>query len=148
MIRLRKKLLDDTFEIFRSCGRGRCECVAYWLGPLGVPDVVDEVVHPHHTATGYRYEIEDKWLTVFWFDLARRHRTVRVQVHTHSGRAFHSSTDDDWALVHTSGFLSLVIPNSAKGAPGFKDAFLAERIVGGWRAIPVGSRLELINEHA
>lgn len=144
MIEVPASLLADTFAIFRGCGGAWRECVVYWLGPAGEPGIVDEVVHPRHTSGGGGYQIDDAWLTAFWFDIARRHKSVRVQVHTHPADAFHSSTDGHWALIHTRGFLSLVIPDYAMGPLGTDGAYLAERTAKGWRRVPIMSRLRLV----
>jgi hypothetical protein len=61
---------------------------------------------------------------------------VRVQVHTHPGRAFHSPTDDDFPIVRTEGFLSLVIPRFAQGKVGLAEAFLTEvQSDGEWKQV-------------
>lgn len=103
----------ETLEKLRACGRGRRECVVYWLAPLASSKVIDEVVHPVHSASVGHYEIDQKWLGQFWTDLADQQKRVVAQVHTHLGAAFHSATDDEWPLIHAPGFLSLVVPNGA-----------------------------------
>ena len=142
-MRISGGLLAETFATLRECGGGRRECVAYWLGPASVDDLVDELVHPVHTASSVGYQIDDRWLTAFWLDLARRGKTVRVQVHSHPGGAGHSHTDDEFALVHTTGFLSLVLPSFAAGPTDLRGAHLAERVPGGWRSVSPRSRLEI-----
>ena len=72
MIAVPAQLVADTFAIFRDCGGGRRECVAYWLGPADTPEKVDEVIHPKHTSMGGEYQIDDQWLTTFWFALEVR----------------------------------------------------------------------------
>lgn len=145
-LRIPQSVLGDTFAQLRSCGQGRRECVAYLLGPAASPDVVDEVVHPEHTSSGGGYQVDDRWLTHFWFELARRGKSVRVQVHTHPGRVGHSSTDDEWALVHTPGFLSLVIPYFASGPVGLGQVHLAERTTdGSWRGVRPDRCLEVVS---
>ena len=146
MILIPARLVADTFAIFRDCGGGRQECVVYWLSPTNAPRTIDEVVHPRHNAGRGGYEIDDRWLTSFWFELARRQKSVRVQLHTHPHEAFHSVTDDHWALIHTAGFLSLVIPDYATGPVGLEGSFLTERTDRGWRVVPVEARLRILTE--
>ena len=70
---------------------------------------------------------------------------VRVQVHTHPGRAFHSATDDRFPIVHLPGFLSLVIPNFGIGPVTLDGAYLAELTeTGDWKKVPVTSRFEIV----
>jgi hypothetical protein len=146
LIQIPARLIAGTFAIFRDCGGGRHECVVYLLSSINAPDTIDEVVHPRHTAGYSGYEIDDRWLTDFWFELARRQKSVRIQVHTHPHEAFHSVTDDHWALIHTSGFLSLVIPDYGNGRVWLKDAFLTERTYQGWREIPIDTQLFILTE--
>ncbi len=143
MIAVPAQLVADTFAIFRDCGGGRRECVTYWLGPADTSEKVDEVIHPKHTSIGGGYQIDDQWLTTFWFSLARRRRSVRVQVHTHPREAFHSLTDDAWALIDTPGFLSLVIPQYGLGPEGLDNAYLAKRVGREWREVAVSTHLDI-----
>lgn len=133
-MRIRRKLLDETFDHFRKCGRGRRECVAYWLGPRAEAGLVTEVVHPPHRATAMSYDVDGQWVNELWLRLADEALTVRAQVHTHPGSAFHSSRDDDRAAVQSAGFASLVIPCFAQGAVSLDDAHLVVRERdGGWK---------------
>ncbi len=127
MLSLAAKVLKRSFEHLRACGAGRTECVVYWIGSRDQPGHVDEVVHPRHTASAAGYDVDPAWIGELWLDLAARGRTVRSQVHTHPGSAFHSGRDDHLPLIHTPGYLSLVIPNFAQGAVGLRGAHLAER---------------------
>ncbi len=40
-----------------------------------------------------------------------------AQVHSHPGKAYHSSTDDRFAIVTADGGLSLVVPDSGEAPP-------------------------------
>ena len=129
-------LLRETFATLRSCGAGKAECVAYWSGPLDHSGVVDALHHPDHRASPFYYEIDDHWLTRVWIELAQRRRAIRAQVHTHAGPAFHSRLDDDFPIVATPGFLSLVLPRFALGEPTLDEAYLAELDeVGQWHEL-------------
>ncbi len=131
-----------TLEQFQGCCRGRAECVVYWLARLAAPDVVDAVVHPDHTATAGMYSVKSDLLTPFFIRLHSERRTVRVQVHTHCYEAFHSATDDAWPVVTTPGFLSLVLPEFARGPLHPEDLFLAELDLSGrWNRIDVRDTL-------
>jgi hypothetical protein len=106
LLRVAKKIVDTTFRTFRECGGGRCECAVYWTGPAA-GTIVDGVDHPIHERSPFGYIVDKRWLTDLWKQLAKSRRSVKVQVHTHPGAAFHSSTDDDWPIVSQSGFLSI-----------------------------------------
>lgn len=47
--------------------------------------------------------------------VAARGELIFAQVHSHPGAAFHSETDNKYPISHQKGFISLVVPNYAKG---------------------------------
>jgi len=124
-LQLAAGIFEDTFDVLRGCGGGLAQCVTYWLGPVADP-LVDRVVHPDHAATRVSYEVDGAWLTRFFAGNRSAGRRIRLQVHTHPGRALHSMTDDLFCILPVSGFLSLVIPRFAAGPVGFEGSFLAE----------------------
>lgn len=124
----------------RSCGAHR-ECVVYWTVSLDAPECVVDVVHPEHTSTPWHYEVADRWLGAFMVDLYRDRRTVRAQVHTHCDAAFHSPTDDMWPLVHTPGFLSLVLPRFAREPLSTASMYLAVIGAEGWHECDPGEHI-------
>jgi hypothetical protein len=142
--RLPKSILDATFALFRECGRGHHECQALWLSPWRSVSEITKVVHPKHRALGAGFSVDDQWLTTLWLAIARENMGVRIQVHTHPKAAFHSKTDDDYPIIHTPGFLSLVIPDFAMGEVGFGRAYLTEiQQDGSWKQVPIPERLIL-----
>lgn len=105
------------------------------------------VVHPRHRANGGGFEIDSAWISEFWLELARTGRGIRVQVHTHPFDAFHSAIDDSYPIIHSTSFLSLVIPDYGLGPVGFERAYLAEIDARGrWQEVPIASRLEVVEE--
>ncbi len=144
MRQLKQEVLEQAFEHLRGCGAGRSECVVYLTGPCDDDALIDGVVHPRHTAGPGGYDLDSDALAELWRDLVSCGRSIRMQVHTHPGAAYHSPRDDRLALIHTPGFLSLVIPDFALGNIGFDGAFLAERDEDGrWVGVPLGEHLEV-----
>lgn len=142
--RIRRGLLEQTFEQLRACGCSRNECQALWVGPVGHPDEISRLIHPEHDASPVGFQLKEAWLTRFWLDMARGGLSVRVQIHMHPGRAYHSATDDAFPIVHSPGFLSLVIPNFATGPVGFDWAFLAQIDDDGrWQEVAILDHLEI-----
>jgi hypothetical protein len=138
-------LLAETFDLCRRCGGGQRECQVIWTSTWAEPLTICRVVHPQHRAHGGGFELADDWINDFWLDLARTEQGIRVQVHTHPREAFHSSIDDAYPILHSVGFLSLVIPNFALGPVGFENAYLAEiTSKGRWREVSPDSRLQVI----
>lgn len=147
MFRLQRSMIEETFEILRSCGSNRHECQIYWLSRWDSLSTITEIAHPLHISSRAGLCIDSDWISKFWLELARRNLGVRVQIHTHPEEAFHSATDDEFPLLHNVGFLSLVIPNFAMGPVGMQDAFLTEmQPNGSWRQVDIHSRIQ-IDEH-
>lgn len=139
--KLPRRMIEETFATFRSCGENLRECQLYWLSRWEDPSHLMEVTHPSHVSSAYALAIESSWISAFWDDLSRRGLGVRVQVHTHPAEAFHSPTDDRYPLLGHEGFLSLVIPDFAMGPVGFERAYLTEiQPDGRWRQVPINER--------
>jgi len=137
-------MIDETFATFRSCGANRRECQVFWLSPWADATNLTEVAHPSHDSNAYALSIDSDWINRFWLDLANRGMGVRIQIHTHAFEAFHSETDDSFPLLSDVGFLSLVIPNFAKGAVGFDDAYLTEiQPDGRWQQVDIRARIRI-----
>jgi hypothetical protein len=136
MLALAPGVLGTTFKHLRRCGAGERECVVVWVASIESPDYVDEVLHPPHLASAVRCDFDPAWIGELWLELGRQRRTVRAQVHSHPGPAYHSARDDQFPLIHTPGFVSVVIPNFASGSIGLSDAYVTERNgEGEWRAV-------------
>ena len=136
MIRLPSGLLLETFQALRLCGEGKFECVAYWIGPSSNSEV-DGIEHPVHSRSPFGYEVDDGWLTEFCWRLFQFRRSVKAQVHTHPGRAFHSPTDDEFPIVSQPGFISVVIPGFARGEETLDGAWVGRlRPDGEWQRLP------------
>jgi GNAT superfamily N-acetyltransferase len=143
-LRVPTTVLRETFAELRRCGAGHHECQVLWTGPWSDPHIVAALVHPSHRANGVGFELDSSWLTTFWQELTRTGYGVRVQIHTHPGRAFHSEMDDAWPLIHTPGFFSLVIPEFATGEVGFAGAYLTEIGEDGqWHEVHLPDHLEI-----
>ena|SRR5215469_1906909 len=143
--RVSAHLIAETFALLRGCGKGQRECQVLWTSEWGRPESISEVVHPEHHGHAGGFDLSSSWISHFWWELARTNRGIRVQIHTHPHEAFHSVTDDAHPIVHSVGFLSLVIPDFALGPVGFDRAYLAEIAPdGAWREVPVYSRLDII----
>ena len=138
--------LTQTFNHFRACGRGRHECQVLWVSEWDNPGTITGVVHGEHRAHSGGFELSSAWLNAFWLDLAATRSGVRVQVHTHPHKAFHSPIDDAFPIVQTPGFLSLVIPDFAMGPVSLDGSFLAEITHSGiWQGIEPSSRIVVVS---
>jgi hypothetical protein len=139
LLRLAKDIVQTTFYTLRECGRDECECAVFWTGPAN-EDIVDGVEHPIHERSPFGYEVDDNWLTELWKQLGRSRRSIKAQVHTHPGEAFHSTTDDHWPIVSQAGFVSIVIPDFAAGEPCLEKAWFGRlQTDGNWRHLKSAS---------
>jgi len=144
--RVPARLWQETFSHFLECGNGRRECQVLWTSSWHSPEAISCIVHPKHLGHRGGFSVDNTWLNSFWLELANKGHGIRVQVHTHPGEAFHSSTDDDYPIVHSVGFLSLVIPNFGVNSPTLERAYLA-RIAedGEWAEVPIADYLEIVD---
>jgi hypothetical protein len=141
---LTRQILSETFALLRSCGGGTRECQVFLTGPVNDPYRITRAVLSQHSCGKYWLEVDSAWLTKFWILLGEQQMSVRVQVHTHAGAAFHSETDDKWPVVATLGFLSLVIPRFAMGPIELERAFLAELGVNGFQEVDIRERVQIV----
>jgi hypothetical protein len=143
--RIPAPLFAETFNRLRGCGGGRSECQVLWTSEWAQPENICDVVHPRHRAHAGGFELASDWMNLFWHELSRLGRGIRVQIHSHPSEAFHSRIDDAYPIIHCVGFLSLVIPDFAQGPVSFERAYLAEIATNGtWREVPIDSRLEIV----
>jgi hypothetical protein len=104
-----------------------------WLSDQDAPDDVAELVHSRHIGIATGFELDSAWLTNLWLWLAKTRRRICAQIHTHPGPAFHSKTDDLHPIIHVPGFVSIVVPDFARG-PALRRSYVAEiDESGGWR---------------
>lgn len=143
--RIPAALFERTFAHFRQCGGGRRECQVLWTSSWDDPENINAVVHPLHLAHAGGFQLSSDWINEFWLELTHANNGIRVQIHTHPYEAFHSQIDNEFPIIHSIGFLSLVIPNFALGPVGLDHAFLAEiDKSGNWRECAPESRLKII----
>ncbi|HEX6349158.1 MAG TPA: hypothetical protein VF160_07180 [Candidatus Dormibacteraeota bacterium] len=116
----------------------------WWIGPVDQPALIRDIVHPAHQAGYSSYEIDQQWLHTYWMELDKKRLSIRAQLHTHAGAAFHSKTDDEYAVVYTTGFLSIVLPRFALESTCFDSAYVAELMPNGaFEQVSLESRLDI-----
>lgn len=144
MLRISRPMFSETVDTLRKCGESRRECIVYWLGSRSHGGEVVAVVHPDHISSSAHYDVDSPWVTQLWLRLHEMDAEVVGQVHTHPTGAFHSRRDDDFAILHTPGFLSLVLPRFAQNPDPLSGAYLA-RIDdrGTWEESVVDDQMEI-----
>jgi hypothetical protein len=126
----------------RDVGRQGYEGLGLWAGrQVGSVFEVDEAIIPAQrhirTADGVCVITGAEELHRINVWLYRNGLTLIAQIHSHPGRAYHSSTDDEFAVATTVGCFSLVVPDFATG-PFEIGRFASYRLdaSGDWREVP------------
>lgn len=116
---LSDSLLDDTRGLLRESGERGYEAVVLWIGSVVNPATarVTAAIRPRQLAyrseEGCAVEVPpDSIGDVVAALLAGQF--VLARVHTHPGRAYHSSTDDRNLLLAHPGAVSVVVPAFAE----------------------------------
>jgi hypothetical protein len=126
----------------RDVGRQGYEGLGLWAGrQTGSVFQVDQAIIPAQrhirTADGVCVITGAEELHRINVWLYRNGLTLIAQIHSHPGRAYHSSTDDEFAVATTVGCFSLVVPDFATGSFEI-DRLASYRLdaSGTWREVP------------
>lgn len=104
-----------SLDILKEAGRERRECVVLWLGRSEATQIsVIDAYTPEQIAAEDFFQLPRSSIAALFDVLRSRGLMVAAQVHTHPARAFHSSADDQWAIVRHVDALSLVLPYFAR----------------------------------
>lgn len=109
VLEISSELITETVSHLRMARRS--ERVVLWLGRRQADGVrVCEVFVPIQIADADYFRIPSDGMDALFGHLRTSRLIVAGQVHTHPHKAFHSSVDDEWAIVRHEGGLSLVVP--------------------------------------
>lgn len=133
-------VLQQTVDALRSFGRSGNEGFALWIGTIS-----DERAHitqcfvPEQNSIqsedGVGYFIESSTLFGINRYLSERQLRLIAQVHSHPTEAYHSSTDDAYAVVTTEGGFSLVVPYFGRGSVSIPSWAVYRLRQGRWRQV-------------
>lgn len=117
---LPRPIADDTQRFLRAVGAKGMEGLVLWMGRQAGPQFnVTNLLIPRQrairTAEGVCAVVDPDELHRINVELFQSGLRMIAQVHSHPGHAYHSDTDDDFAIANTVGCLSLVVPNFAVG---------------------------------
>ncbi|WP_316213766.1 MULTISPECIES: hypothetical protein [unclassified Bradyrhizobium] len=101
--------------------------------------MIVEAFIPEYTARADVFRIPPASMTALMVHLRSQKLALAAQVHSHPKLAFHSETDDKWAIVRHEGALSIVVPHFAKGvtAANFIEKTATFRLSAEDRWLPV-----------
>lgn len=142
--------IDVVHAHLRRAGQEGYEGMGLWLGTQqGDRFVVTHGFVPTQkhikTADGVCVVVGSDELHRINVGLYRQKLMMVAQIHSHPGRAYHSSTDDEFAVATAVGCLSLVIPNFAREPFSLlRAAIYRLDSTGRWRALSPSDVAQLI----
>ncbi len=118
--------VEEIQSHLRHVGTAGYEGLGLWVGHQdGERFEVTQAVIPNQkhrrTPDGVSVIVEGPELHRLNVWLYREKLTLMAQIHSHPGRAYHSDTDDAYAVATTVGCLSLVVPDFARRAFALRD---------------------------
>lgn len=121
-VRVPRAAVTETHRHLQWVGRDGAEGLVLWAGTLasdGDTFVVREAIIPAQrvirTAQGIGVVVDGVELHRLNRWLYDQRMTLVAQIHSHPGSAYHSKTDDAYAVATTAGSLSIVVPDFAFG---------------------------------
>ncbi|AZN98211.1 MAG: hypothetical protein E5Y65_06810 [Mesorhizobium sp.] len=119
IVTLPRGCISTTHGHLRSVGREGNEGMALWVGVqedrhFAVTETVIPAQRHIRTNDGVCVIVAAEELHRLNVWLYKSGLKLLAQIHSHPGRAYHSTTDDAYAVATTVGCLSLVVPNFAR----------------------------------
>lgn len=111
-------VIEEGQRFLRVAGAAGKEGMVLWVGKRdGTTFSVSDLVIPQQrgirTPDGVCVVVEAPELHRLNLGLYKSGLQLIAQVHSHPGHAYHSTTDDEYAIARTIGSLSLVVPDFA-----------------------------------
>ncbi len=149
-VQVSMELVSETLANLRAAGERRAEGIVLWLAkPASQRLLVVDILVPLHEAELDYFRIPQNGMDALMSTLRSRRVMVAAQVHSHPAEAFHSPSDDKWAIVRHENALSIVVPYFATGATAHEfmreSATFALARDGKWRKV-AGRDLEQLVE--
>jgi hypothetical protein len=118
-IQVPRGVADSGQHFLRSAGDAGREGMVLWIGVQnGATFHVSDALVPRQrgirTADGVCVVVDGDELHRINVELYKSSRRLIGQVHSHPGRAYHSNTDNEYAIATTIGNISIVVPDFAK----------------------------------
>lgn len=136
-----RETLDETIKSLQGYGKHGCEGLVLWLGSIQSDDTcrVEKVFTPPQESIksedGVGYFVTSETLFSFNKFLSNTGLRLLAQVHSHPGRAYHSSADDRYCIVTLEGGFSIVVPDFGFGTCDFRNWATYRLIKGSWKQL-------------
>lgn len=137
-------VVATTIEALRQSGRAGSEGIVLWIGQRRTTAIeIAQAYVPEHVARYDMFHIPPQGMRKLQAHLRKNRWMVGAQVHSHPEIAFHSSADDEWAIVRHVGALSIVAPYFARRVevPSFLSDCATYQLdaANEWRRVPVAA---------
>jgi hypothetical protein len=149
-VRVPKSIAEETQSFLRAVGRTQREGMVLWVGDaLGDRfDVTHLLIPKQHgvrSDNGVCVVVDGDEMHRINVELFKSKLKLIAQIHSHPTDAYHSETDDQFAIATTVGCLSLVVPDFAEGDFRLTDcAVYRLQRNGEWKHLPPNRAAELI----
>src|SRR5690349_5473099 len=143
-------VIATTLRVLQQFGSYGCEGLVLWIGEInqGRARITRAVVPdqtPIKSEEGVGYFIDSDVLFELNRKLSDTGLRLIAQVHSHPGEAYHSDTDDRYAIVTSNGGLSFVVPDFGK-APADPTLWAVYRLNSGtWHELDTIEARSLLN---
>jgi hypothetical protein len=141
------EIWERSLAMLREYGSERSEGLVFWGGVVNAAGgYITGLYLPRHAADGAHAMLtaeQSRWLLR---SLRSRDEKLLAQVHSHPGAAYHSPGDDDGATSFHDGFISIVVPEFARGEPHLGQCAVFEFAGGAFAQLTQGevpSRIRL-----
>jgi hypothetical protein len=141
-VRIPKTVVDQGQLFLRKAGAAGCEGMVLWIGrPADKTFHVTDLLIPRQkgikTKDGVCVVVEGEEMHRINMGLFESGLRLIAQVHSHPTHAYHSDTDDRYAIATTTGCFSLVVPDFAVRSFSLAEcATYRLRKTGEWSEVP------------
>jgi hypothetical protein len=141
-LRVPRSVVATTWASLRRYGTQGLEGFVLWLGQVAsaVASVEVALVPPQSSIKGedgVGYFVTSETLFQLNRELHRTGLRLLAQVHSHPTEAYHSTTDDTYAVVTTEGGFSIVVPDFAIDEPDPTACAVYRLESGRWKELTI-----------
>lgn len=140
-------IVAETLAHIHAGATRDAETAVLWLGRTE-HQVVMEVFRPQQIVARDFFNIPAKGMRGLLAHLREKRLHILAQAHSHPESAFHSLTDNEWAVIRHVGAVSLVVPwfGFRTSAVSFLDDIAAFQLDGDdvWQEVPPRSVLAVL----
>ncbi|MFL5348698.1 MAG: Mov34/MPN/PAD-1 family protein [Hyalangium sp.] len=142
IVRLSRRVLVETVRALQNFGSEGNEGLVLWVGLIedAVATIQGTLIPPQESIRseeGVGYFVTTETLFSLNRFLSEKRLRLIAQIHSHPTEAYHSETDDRYAIVTTEGGFSLVVPYFARTAHTLPEWAIYRLRNAQWLEIPV-----------